>query len=63
MHVLPAKHSEIDYQESLTTGQTDDVQYDTYVPLCLASDTITVYIFVVLWNYKSKTDATPRIDC
>ena len=32
-----------DYQESLTTGQTDAGQSDPYVPLCFAGNTITVY--------------------
>ena len=29
-----------DYQESVTTGQTDAGQSDPYVPLCFAGDTI-----------------------
>ena len=28
-----------DYQESVTTGQTDAGQSDPYVPLCFAGDT------------------------
>ena len=53
MHVSPAKHSyawlprKCDYQESVTTGQTDERtdgqtdagQSDPYVPLCFAGDT------------------------
>ena len=53
MHVSPAKHSyawlprKYDYQESVTTeqtdgqtdGQTDAGQSDPYVPLCFAGDT------------------------
>ena len=30
----------LDYQESVTTGQTDAGQSDLYVPLCFAGDTI-----------------------
>ena len=51
MHVSPAKHSyawlprKSDYQESVTTGQTDGQtdagQSDPYVPLCFAGDTKT----------------------
>ena len=36
-----------DYQESVTTGQTDrraDGQSDTYVPLCFAGDTTNVFV-------------------
>ena len=53
MHVSPAKHSyawlprKCDYQESVTTGQTDGQtdagQSDPYVQLCFAGDTKTVY--------------------
>ena len=35
-----------DYQESVTTGQTDTGQSDPYVPLCFAGDT------------KSRSNAT-----
>ena len=31
-----------DYQESVTTGQTDAGQSDPYVLLCFAGDTITI---------------------
>ena len=34
-----------EYQESVTTGQTDAGQSDPYVPLCLAGDTKTVTIY------------------
>ena len=59
MYVSPAKHSYVwlprkyDYQESVTTGQTDGQtdagQSDPYVPLCFAGDTKTIAIVPVLW--------------
>ena len=50
MHVSPANVAMHDYQESVTTGQTDTQtdghtdagQSDPYVPLCFAGDTKTV---------------------
>ena len=35
-----------DYQESVTTGQTDAGQSDPYVLLCFAGDTKTRHVFV-----------------
>ena len=34
-----------DYQESVTTGQTDAGQSDPYVPLCFAGDTKIAHTF------------------
>ena len=72
MHVSPAKHSYCmrDYQESVTTGQTDTRthrqtdagQSDHYVPLCLAGDTInelqnlTFYWIMRIFHWTSATD-------
>ena len=40
MHVLSAKCLAMrDYQESVTTGQTEAGQSDPYVPLCLTGNT------------------------
>ena len=36
MQVLPANHRDTDYQESVTTGQTDTGQSDPHVSLCFA---------------------------
>ena len=51
MHVSPAKHSLRDYQESMTSWQTDRQadtgQSDPYVPLCFAGDTIKVMVKVI----------------
>ena len=53
MHVSPEKYSYVwlprkcDYQESVTTGQTDAGQSDPYVPLCFAGDTKTNEIIIM----------------
>ena len=39
MHVSPGNIAMRDYQESVTTGQTDAGQSDPYVLLCFAGDT------------------------
>ena len=42
-----------DYQESVTTGQTDAGQSDPYVPLCFAGDTKIVALDISLRNVRS----------
>ena len=37
-----------DYQESVTTGQTDARQSDSYVPLCFAGDPKIMQINFIL---------------
>ena len=63
MHVSPTKHSyawlprKSDYQESVTTGQTDGQtdtgQSDPYVPLCFAGDTKSIGYLMVSDNADS----------
>ena len=61
MHVLPAKQAMPDYQESVTTGQTDTGQSDSYVPLCFAGDTNELW--PMLKFLKSRSKVTIKVTC